>query len=96
MKNFRDRMFLLFSVISVISLFMYITSQCNPSAKEATEDEALAEEEIAEAEETMAEEVWLIDKHQINSVPLTSKAATVNSIKKAKEIHPSTFLPGYR
>jgi hypothetical protein len=72
-------------------MLIFIGFSCNPTAKKASEDEALAEEEIAEdlilaeAEETVAEEVWLIDEHQINSVPVTSKAATPNSIKKASE-----------
>ena len=76
-KNFKFKVVSTFAVIVVLA---FSTMSCNNSSKKSIE--SAKDKEVVEI--IVVEDVWIIDEHQINDIPLTSAANEKSASKEVK------------
>jgi len=84
MKQIKNRMNMLSLLFIGVLIFGYSCS----SSEEGTKEEPVVEEVVLEEEPVedvvVEEDVWVIDEHHINAVPVTSHGKSINEKKNAE------------
>jgi hypothetical protein len=85
MKQFKNQLSILSTLFLGVLIFGYsCTSSENGAKEEPVVEEVILEEEPVVEEVVVEEDVWVIDEHHINAVPVTSHGKKINEKKNAE------------